>query len=213
MTPLPGGRVICITDDHAVVLLRLDESTPGTKTSLANDVPDAGFVSHASTFSLVHCYQGAGSLVSCAKGYRDGAVMAVRGGSFERLREYSEAFKSLHAFDEEAGNVVVAMDVAEDKKESQGGKGEEMAEEVVAAVGEDISVGGASTYGAPGALVTIHPDTLLEKMFEGKAGDGLAVTGLWPLKRNERDKHHAAVLLASTGSARVLAVDGKILVI
>jgi hypothetical protein len=207
MTPLPGGRVICITDDHAMVLLRgVEESIPVSTSNL----PDVLRHAFSFTFLLLHCYQGAGSLVSCAKCHKDGAVMAVRGGSFERLKEYSEDFKSSDAFNENA-----RMDVDEEKKEIQEEEEEKEAtkkeiiftEEVAAT--EDISVGGATTYGAPGALVTIYPDTLLEKMFEGKAGDTLAVTGLWPLKRNQRDKHHAAVLLASTASARVLAVDGK----
>jgi hypothetical protein len=69
---------------------------------------------------------------------------------------------------------------------------------------------GAAAYGAPGAWITIHKDTLLEKMFEGNAGDVSGVTGLWLLKRCLADTHHAAVLLASTGGARVLAIVGKL---
>ncbi len=99
------------------------------------------------------------------------------------------------------------MDVDDEAQEKVG----VAAESAVDSVGEDSFVGGAAAYGAPGAWITIHRDTLLEKMFEGNAGDVSGVTGLWPLKRCLADTHHTAVLLgSSTGGARVLAIVGKL---
>jgi hypothetical protein len=146
-------------------------------------------------------------------------VTAVRGGSFGALRAKSELYQP-PVGTKKTDNATVGMDIDENLEEkglsaeeavaAAAGEGGELnsGDDVNEEAGEDTSVGGAAAYGAPGALITMYPDTVLEKMFEGAAGDVSGVTGLWPLKKIKTDTHHAAVLLASTANARVLAVDG-----
>jgi hypothetical protein len=210
MAPVPGHRLVCVTDKHALVLLRLNETTLVLKT-----------ISPVKSmrYSFVHCYQGSGSLTSCAKYHKGGVVTAVRGGSFGALRAKSELYQP-PVGTKKTDNATVGMDIDENLEEkglsaeeavaAAAGEGGELnsGDDVNEEAGEDTSVGGAAAYGAPGALITMYPDTVLEKMFEGAAGDVSGVTGLWPLKKIKTDTHHAAVLLASTANARVLAVDG-----
>ena len=164
MVPLEnGGRVVCLTDDHALVLLRLETDDNDDKNN--------------ETYRFVHCVQGAGHLTACTKTYKDDSpLLAVRAGS--------KLNKCVKETDSDT------TDAAE-------------------AAAMDVSVTGASAYGATGALVSIHTRCVLEKMFESEAGEAEGTTALWPLKRSLSDVHDAAVLLASSTNARVLAIEGE----
>ena len=246
MVTLPGGRLVCLTEQHALVLLQLNPTyklTENYVSILSKYYPSAP---PTHSYNFVHCLQGAGPIAATVRSHSRGkeTITAVRAGpsiipdQFSSngnfpLREES-LIPDTHLATPNSGSGVVGtagspqstargaaaevnVSVREDAelaKESSGDLDGELCGLMASAMetehgGEELSVGGEATYGAPGALITMYADVVLDKMFDSGPGEAEGTTGLWPLKHCPWDTRHAAVLVSSTNSARVLAIDGK----
>lgn len=250
MATLPGGRLICLTEQHALVLLQLQPITSEQDATIdyqLTDSPRCALPTYR--YTPVHCLQGAGPLTAAVRSLSGSGEMvtAVRSGplilshevsndgSFPLIAEtLSQNITNLEGRSTAEAGPAPNTDstacaagrdtIREDRelaKESSGDVDIEFSGLVPTAMetehggdgggggGEDISVGGEATYGSPGALVKLHSDLVLDKMFDSGPGEAEGTTGLWPLKNSPADTRHAAVLLSSTNSTRVLAIDGK----
>lgn len=190
MVYLSPGRLVCLTDDHALVIIIVKEQ---------------------GLCFTEHCLLGAAPLVDAVLlrqwGESPPRLMVLRAGT--RLYSTGALSDVLDERTERKDDEVKAehcWSLLYEKFRVSDTREDACARNNTNSTNTPLSL--SNVYGAPGALLDFFRDPVPEILFESGPGEAEASTGLWALRRSHDDAHHATVILSSSNGTRALSSDG-----